>query len=285
MPSACLSSELLGPLSQPTTIRRSQVTLSRPRGSPSSLKDALAKIGRERIAHGSDPQLGGVQVLRQPWPFALAFRIMPIQRHRRAVAPMTSHVTCGLRCWPSCPLAALPLPQVLDRPLQHAVTPAPRHPCTVAPPPNVPRPCGPSAAARVGSIFRLRDGSHEARDGVGGGARRIGKGRDCTVCWVGDAAQSASTSPGGALEIEPAALLPVSIDRRTVSPTTRPAPASRMHGWPAVADLTSDRPIRIALVQVGAAPKAPAHFKLSQQISQRSDPFLGSLKPRGAQIA
>jgi hypothetical protein len=96
---------------------------------------------------------------------------------------------------------------------------------------------------------------------------------------------SRPASPGGALEIEPAALLPVSIDRRTVSPTTRPAPASRMHGWPAVADLTSDRPIRIALVQVGAAPKAPAHFKLSQQISQRSDPFLGSLKPRGAQIA
>jgi hypothetical protein len=58
-----------------------------------------------------------------------------------------------------------------------------------------------------------------------------------------------------------------------------------MHGWPAVADLTSDRPIRIALFQVGAAPKAPAHFELSQQISQRSDPFLGSLKPRGAQIA
>src|SRR4051794_24778244 len=72
---------------------------------------------------------------------------------------------------------------------------------------------------------------------------------------------SRPASPGGALEIEPAALLPVSIDRRTVSPTTRPAPASRMHGWPAVADLTLDRPIRIALVQVGAAPKAPAHFK------------------------
>ena len=82
--------------------------------------------------------------------------------------------------------------QVLDRLLQPAVAPAPRHPCTVAPPPNVPRPCGTSAAARVVSIFRLRDGSHEAGDGAGGGARRIGKGRDCTVCWVGDAAQSAS---------------------------------------------------------------------------------------------
>src|SRR5688500_10374567 len=79
--------------------------------------------------------------------------------------------------------------------------------------------------------------------------------------------------------------LPVSIDRRTVSPTTRPAPASRMHGWPAVADLTSDRPIRIALFQVGAAPKAPARFKLSQHTSQRSDPFLRSLKPRGPRIA
>jgi hypothetical protein len=90
---------------------------------------------------------------------------------------------------------------------------------------------------------------------------------------------------GVAPEMEPPALSPVSIDRRTVSPTTRPAPASRMHGWPAVADLTSGRPIRIALVQVGAAPKAPAHFKLSQQISHRSDPFLGALKPRDAQIA
>src|SRR3954451_5959728 len=43
---ACLSSGLLGPLSQPTTIRRSQVTLSRPRGSPSSLKDAPARLGQ-----------------------------------------------------------------------------------------------------------------------------------------------------------------------------------------------------------------------------------------------
>src|SRR3954454_9668646 len=51
-----------------------------------------------------------------------------------------------------------------------------------------------------------------------------------------------------------------------------------MHGWPAVADLTSGRPIGITLFQVGAAPKAPAHFKLSQHISQRSDPFLCSLK-------
>src|SRR3954453_22464067 len=42
---ACLSSGLLGPLSQPTTIRQSQVTLSRPRGSPSSLKDAPARLG------------------------------------------------------------------------------------------------------------------------------------------------------------------------------------------------------------------------------------------------
>ena len=69
---------------------------------------------------------------------------------------------------------------------------------------------------------------------------------------------------------------PVSIDRSTVSPTTRPTPASRMHRWPAVADLTSCRPIRIALFQVGAAPKASAHFEFSQQISQRSDPFLYS---------
>ena len=211
---------------------------------------------------------------------------MPIQRHRHAVAPMTSHVTCGLRCWPStmpsggvaAPAGSRPSPSAC----RHARTQASLH-CR-------------SAAKRSSAVwsfggrprridFRLRDGSHEARDGVGGGARRIGKGRDCTVCWVGDAAQSASTSPGDALEIEPAALLPVSIDRGTVSPTTRPAPASRMHGWPAVADLTSDRPIRIALFQVGAALKAPVHFKLSQQISQRSDPFLGSLKPRGAQIA
>jgi hypothetical protein len=236
----------------------------------------LQRLGESGSRTDPTPSSVAFRYFVSPGHFALAFRIMPIQLHRRAVAPMTSHVTCGLRCWPSCPPAALPLPQVLDRPLQHAVAPAPRHPCTVAPPPNVPRPCGPSAAARVGSIFRLRDGSHEAGDGAGGGARRIGKGRDCTVCWIGDAAQSASTSPGGALEIEPAALLPVSIDRRTVSPTTRPAPASRMHGWPAVADLTSDRPIRIALVQVGAAPKAPAHFELSQQISQRSDPFLYS---------
>ena len=81
------------------------------------------------------------------------------------------------------------------------------------------------------------------------------------------------------------ALSPVSIDRRTVSPTTRPTPASRMHGWPAVADLTSGRPIRIALFQVGAAPTAPAHCKLSQHISQQSDSFLCSLKPRGAPIA
>jgi hypothetical protein len=80
-------------------------------------------------------------------------------------------------------------------------------------------------------------------------------------------------------------LSPVSIDRRTVSPTTRPTPASRMHGWPAVADLTSGRPIRIALFQVGAAPTAPAHCKLSQHISQQSDSFLCSLKPRGAPIA
>src|SRR3954447_21896230 len=58
-----------------------------------------------------------------------------------------------------------------------------------------------------------------------------------------------------------------------------------MHGWPAVADLTSGRPIRIALVQVGAAPTAQAHCKLSQQISQQSDPFLCSLRPRGAPIA
>ena len=85
--------------------------------------------------------------------------------------------------------------------------------------------------------------------------------------------------------MEPSALSPVSIDRGTVSPTTRPAPASRMHGWPVVADLTSGRPIRIALFQVGSAPKAPAHFELSQHIFQRSDPFLGSLKPRGARIA
>ena len=189
---------------------------------------------------------------------------MPIQLHRRAVAPMTSHVTCGLRCWPSAMpsgggVAAPAGSRLSPSACRRARTQASLH---VAPPPNVPRPCGPSAAARVGSIFRLRDASHEARDGAGGGARRIGKGRDCTVCWIGDAAQSASTSPGGALEIEPAALLPVSIDRRTVAPTTRPAPASRMHGWPAVADLTSDRPIRIALFQVGAALKAPAHFKL-----------------------
>src|SRR3954462_7808732 len=80
------------------------------------------------------------------------------------------------------------------------------------------------------------------------------------------------------------ALSPVSINRRIVSPTTRPTPASWMHGWPAVADLTSGRPIRIALFQVGATPKAPAHIKLFQHISQRSDPFLCSLKPRGAQI-
>jgi hypothetical protein len=86
-------------------------------------------------------------------------------------------------------------------------------------------------------------------------------------------------------EMEPPAFSPVSIDRRTVSPTTRPTPASRMHGWPAVADLTLGRPIRIALAQVGTAPKAPAHFKLSQQISQRSDPFLCCLKPRSAPIA
>ena len=78
---------------------------------------------------------------------------------------------------------------------------------------------------------------------------------------------------------------PVSIDRRIVSPTTRPTPASRMHGWPAVTDLTSGRPIRIALFQVGAAPTAPAHCKLSQHISQQSDSFLCSLKPRGAPIA
>ena len=58
-----------------------------------------------------------------------------------------------------------------------------------------------------------------------------------------------------------------------------------MHGWPAVADLTSGRPIRIALFQVGAAPTAPAHCKLSQHISQQSDSFLCSLKPRGAPIA
>src|SRR4051812_23119030 len=87
------------------------------------------------------------------------------------------------------------------------------------------------------------------------------------------------------IKMAPAALSPVSIDRRTVSPTTRPTPASRVHGWPAVADLTAGRPIRIALFQVGSAPKAPAHFELSQHIFQRSDPFLGSLKPRGAQIA
>src|SRR4051812_38290712 len=68
-------------------------------------------------------------------------------------------------------------------------------------------------------------------------------------------------------------------------PTTRPTPARRMHGWPAVADLTTGRPIRIALVQVGAAPTAQAHCKLSQHISQQSDPFLCSLKPRGAPIA
>src|SRR3954454_14547681 len=79
---------------------------------------------------------------------------------------------------------------------------------------------------------------------------------------------------GVAPEMEPPALSPVSIDRRTVSPTTRPTPASRMHGWPAVADLTSGRPIRIALFQVGATPKSPAHIKLFQRISQRSDPFL-----------
>src|SRR3954466_11470472 len=85
--------------------------------------------------------------------------------------------------------------------------------------------------------------------------------------------------------MEPPALSPVSIDRRAVSPTTWPTPASRMHGWPAVADVTAGRPIRIALFQVGAASKAPAHFEFSQHIDQRSDPFLGSLKPRGAQIA
>ena len=210
---------------------------------------------------------------------------MPIQLHRRAVAPMTSHVTCGLRCWPStmpsggvaAPAGSRPFPSAGRR----ARTQASLH-CRS--PPNVPRPCGPSAAARVGSIFRLRDGSHEARDGAGG--ERAELVRAVIAPSAGSVMPlSRPASPGGALEIEPAALLPVSIDRRTVSPTTRPAPASRMHGWPAVADLTSDRPIRIALVQVGAAPKAPAHFKLSQQISQRSDPFLGSLKPRGAQIA
>jgi hypothetical protein len=61
---------------------------------------------------------------------------------------------------------------------------------------------------------------------------------------------------------------PVSIDRSIVSPATRPTPASRMHGWPAVADLASGRPIRIALFQIGAVLKAPAHFKLSQHVSQ-----------------
>src|SRR4051794_781726 len=78
--------------------------------------------------------------------------------------------------------------------------------------------------------------------------------------------------------MEPPALSPVSIDRRTVSPTTRPTPARRMHGWPAVADLTSGRPIRISLVQAGAAPTAQAHCKLSQHTSQQSDSFLCSLK-------
>jgi len=58
----------------------------------------------------------------------------------------------------------------------------------------------------------------------------------------------------------PLAVSPVSIDRGIVPPTTRSAPASRMHSWQAVADLTAGRPIRIALVQVGTPPKAPAHF-------------------------
>jgi hypothetical protein len=250
----------------------------------------LQRLGESGSRTDPIPSSVAFRYFVSPGHFALAFRIMPIQFHRRAVAPMTSHVTCGLRCWPSAmPSGGVAAPAG-SRPSPSACRRArPRHPCTVAPPPNVPRPCGPSAAARVGSIFRLRDGSHEARDGAGGGARRIGKGRDCTVCWVGDAAQPASITRR--LEIEPAALLgldakqvlqiecrqsawrhawtfrqlerlfraeslPVSIDRRTVSPTTRPAPASRMHGWPAVADLTSDRPIRA----MATIPEIKVHF-------------------------
>jgi hypothetical protein len=73
---------------------------------------------------------------------------------------MGSHITCGLRCWPStvpvggvaAPAGSQPFPSE-DRP---AAAPAPMPLCAVVPPSRVPRPCGTSAAARVASAFRLR---------------------------------------------------------------------------------------------------------------------------------
>jgi hypothetical protein len=80
---------------------------------------------------------------------------------RAAGLHMGSHITCGLRCWPStvsvggvdAPAGSRPFPSD-DRP---AAASAPKPPCAVVPPSRVPRPCDTSSAVRVVLVFRLRD--------------------------------------------------------------------------------------------------------------------------------